>query len=209
MTTILIRTLLVYIILIFSMRLLGKRQIGEIELSEFVITIMLSELAVSPILEPERPILNTILPIAILISLEVLFTYLETKSIIVKRILTDEPSLLIKSGRLDQKELGRMRLTVEELLSLLRLKDVADISDVNYAILEKNGQLSVFPKSDKAGIMHPLIIDGVFLDTPIADASLSRKEILRELSARNCHLENTFLFAVDDNGKFTLIKKER
>jgi len=209
----LFRTIIIYIILIFVMRLLGKRQIGELELSELVITIMLSELAVAPILNHDIPLLNILVPIAALISLELIFTFAETKSKLFKRLLSDEPSILINRGVIDQREMAKVRLTVEELLSELRLKDVADISEVYYAILEKNGQLSVFVRADAGmpenGIMHPIVIDGTPLDKNIAHCGRSRSWIDKQLTDRGCSLDETFLLAADDGGNVIFVKKDK
>ena len=206
--TVLIRTVLIYIILIAVMRMLGKRQIGELELSELVITIMLSELAVTPIMDINIPLLHTIVPIAVLVSLEVIFTYAETKNTIFKKMLSDEPSILINRGVIDQNELSKVRLTVEELLSELRLKDISDVSTVYYAILEKNGQLSVFPRSDpENGIMHPLVIDGFVLRDNIAQTGRSEAWLLKQLEKHDTELSETFLFSVDDSGKTFHVKK--
>jgi len=213
MLTHLIRTVLIYLILIIVMRLLGKRQLGELELSELVLTIILSELAVAPILDENTPLLHVLVPIGALVALEFIFTLAETKIPLFKKLLSDEPSLLIDRGKIDQKEMARVRITVEELLSELRLKDIADISDVYYAILEKNGQLSVFPRTTdglpEKGIMHPIVIDSVLLKKNIAHCSKDEAWVNEQLEARKCTIKDTFLLAADDGGKIYFCKKEK
>ena len=142
MLTILIRTILIYLILLFVLRIMGKRQIGELDLTELVITLMLSELAVEPITDGNIPLLYALIPILTLISLEILISFAETKSVFIKNILPEKPNYLIERGVLNQKELEKQRITMDELLCELRLKDISDIGDVYYAILERNGKLS-------------------------------------------------------------------
>ena len=173
MLTIFIRILLIYILLILTMRFMGKRQIGQLQLSELVTTILLSELAVQPITDENIPISFAVIPIATLISLEIIISFAVTKISFLKPIFDGKPSILINRGNIDLKEISRVRISMEEFLSQLRIAGIADISDVDYAILEQNGQLSVIPKRSESpptsselsknvretGISHALIVD--------------------------------------------------
>ena len=174
MATVLIRTASIYLILIMAMRLTGKRQIGELQIAELVVTFMLSELAVYPITDKNASLAHAVLPIILLLSLEVIFSFIQTKSRTARKLFSGGPTVIISQGRLCIEELAKNRLDLEELLGELRLKDIFDISEVEYAILEENGKLSVFLKAPKrpatveelgvipidAGISHPIIIDG-------------------------------------------------
>ena len=210
MLTILLRTILIYLILLFVLRMMGKRQIGELDLTELVITLMLSELAVEPITDGNIPLLYALVPILTLISLEMLISAAETKSTFIKNILPEKPNYLIERGVLNQKELEKQRITMDELLCELRLKDISDIGDVYYAILERNGRLSVFPRqSPERGVMHPIILDGQLLRQNLRLVGRDEVWLRGQLAERQCGIKDVFLFTVDDNGEAYFCKKER
>lgn len=223
MITVFLRTLIIYVILLTSMRLMGKRQIGELQLSELVTTFMLSELAVIPISDKHVPVAYAVLPILLLLSLEVILSFLLTKSAILKRLFLGKPSIVVRDGKLDQAELGRQRITVYELLSELRLQNVASPADVAYAILEENGKLSVFPKAAKApvtpeqlgqnpaddGIAHPLIVDGKISSANLRLTGKSERWVAALLSKEGVRRKDVFLLTVDDGGGTVLVRKER
>ena len=227
MPTVLIRTLIIYVILELSMKLMGKRQIGEFELSELVTTLLLSELAALPISDPDIPLLYMAAPVGLIISLEVITSYLSVKYTFFRRLLSGKPSILICRGKLDQRELRRLRISCSELLGQLRQKGYGDISDVYYAIVEDDGQLSVFPKITKrppnidevtdvnggvtppdSGVAHALIIDGEVIEENIRAAGKTSAFVEHHLRMENCAQRDVLLLLCDDTGKVTLIKKE-
>ena len=152
MATVFIRTAIIYLIFFISVRLIGKRQIGELQLSEFITTLMMSELAVNSIQDISIPVSYSIIPVIFLLCIEIIISFLSTKSQTLKRLLFGSPSVIIRDGKIDQKQLSKMRMSVNELLSELRLKDCPDIDEVDYAIVEQNGKLSVFPKLKKQNV---------------------------------------------------------
>lgn len=222
MLTVFIRTVLIYFILVVSMRLMGKRQVGELQLSELTVTILLSEIAAAPLTDKNIPLAYAVCSILLLLSVEVILSYILLHHPAVKTVLTGKPSMLIRRGVLDQRELERQRLCLSELLCALRQKGIADIADVEYAIMEENGQLSVFPKAESSpltpktigrkaredGISHALIIDRVIIQKNLDTVGWSREKLNKELSARKTKLSDVFLLAVDDRGGITLILKE-
>ncbi|MBO5338397.1 MAG: DUF421 domain-containing protein [Clostridia bacterium] len=212
MATVLIRTVIIYLVFVFSIRLLGKRQVGELELSELIITFMLSELATVPIQDPSVPLSFVLIPVVILLSFEVAFSFLVTKSNFLKKIIIGNPSYIIKKGKLNQKELSKLRMSLGELLGELRLKDVSDISTVDYAVLEENGKLSVFKKIENGkkspGIAHALVIDGSINESNLKISGKTEKYVYSYLKKHNLELENVFLLTCDDEGTSNLIIKE-
>lgn len=207
MVTIFFRTVIVYTLLLCAMKLMGKRQIGELEISDLVTTLMLSELAVSPISDNNIPLLHAIVPILILISFEIILTFITTKNNFLKKIMSTKPSYIIKKGILQQKELVKIRMSVDEFIGELRLKDTADIQDVDYAILESNGQMSVFPKNAN-GIAHSLVVDG---DINLKNLQLLGHDeawVMKKIQNHHCTLKDTFLFTVDDNGNENFIRRK-
>ena len=209
MTAIFFRTILIYVILVLSMRLMGKRQLGELELGELVITILLSEIASLPMTNPDMPIIFAIIPIIILLTFEISSSILLQKFPKLKNILSVRPNTIIEKGKLNQKELAKIRISIDELLSNLRLNNVADISDVEYAIVESNGRLSVFTKKDaKNGISHLLISDGKLDERNLKHLGYDTSHIYKILEESKCALKNVYILSVDDKSNITLIEKD-
>lgn len=221
MLTILMRLIIIYTILIGTMRVMGKRQIGELQVSELVTTILLSELAAQPIADPQIPLIFAIIPIGALISIEVVISFAVTKIPFLKPIFDGKPSILISKGKLNTAEILRVRISLEELLSQLRIAGVADIGEVDYAILEQNGQLSVITKKhasppsaddlkvkvSESGIAHALIVDSEVSDFNLKQIGRSRGWLEKRLSHYKIKLSDVMLFTVDDSGKENLIRR--
>ena len=221
MTTIIIRTIILYFTLIVSMRFMGKRQIGEVQLSEFIITIMLSEIAATPILDNKIPLLHAVTAIVLLLSIELLVSYLLIKSSRLKRLVCGTPSILIQQGKLNQNELRKNRVDIEELFSELRQKGYSSIADINYAILEENGQLSVFPYAEKSpatandlslspeetGIDHLCVADGKILEDSLSLTNWTEEQLQKELRRRNLRLSDIFILTINDKNDLHIIQK--
>lgn len=222
MATVLLRTTIIYILLIGAIRMTGKRQIGDLQISELIITFMISELATIPIQDISIPLAYSIFPIILLLCYEVIVSFLITKSNFLKKLFAGNPSILIKKGKLDQKELAKSRIGINEFLGELRAKSVCDISQVDYAILEQDGQLSVFLKSENqpitledlqiskssCGIGHAIIVDG---DINESNLKCSQKNIAwlnKYLDSYKLKAEDIFLFTVNDNNDINIIMKE-
>ena len=156
------------------MRMMGKKQIGELEPFELVIALMISELATFPMQDIRIPILHAIIPIITLLFLQVATSFIELKSEKARKILTGTPSILIKNGKIDIAELRYQRFNINDLLEELRLKGYFNLSDIQYAILETSGELSILPKTGQSNVTKddlnltitqeslpiPLIMDG-------------------------------------------------
>lgn len=221
MLTIFIRVILVYILLVGTMRIMGKRQIGELQLSELVTTILLSELASQPITDSQIPFAFAVIPIAVLLSLEVIISFAVTKVPFLKPIFDGKPSILISHGVIDKAEVAKVRISLEELLSSLRIEGIGDISEVDYAILEHNGQLSVIPKRaaspptaddlktkiTESGIAHAVIVDGHISDFDLQLIGHDREWLKKRLAHYKTDLKRVYLFTVNDDGKEYLVKK--
>ncbi len=221
MVTCLVRTVIMYFLLVVAVRLTGKRQIGELQVSELVITYMLSELAVFPITDKNVPLLHSALPIILLLSLEVIFSFLQTKSSRFRQLFSGGAVAVISRGRLNREELLKNRIDLEELLGELRLKGVFDIADVEYAFLEENGKLSVLQKASaspmtpdslgfstgESGFSHLIISDGRVHEGELEEAGLDRRRLSRFLKRHSVKAEDVFLLTADDAGDMTLIIK--
>lgn len=218
MITVFFRTLAIFAILIASMRLMGKRQIGELQISELVVTLMLSELAVLPICDAAVPVSHALVPILLLIAAEVILSFLETKSNLLKKILGGKPAVLIRRGSLDFRELARHRIEIEELTAELRLAGVFDVADVEYAVLEESGRISVKPKAGKApaaaddagiavrerGIARAVVVDGELVKGAAEAAGTDERAVTAELNEKSISVADVFLMAVDDGGEYSI-----
>lgn len=218
-----IRTIILYLVLIGSVRLMGKRQIGQMEASEFVVSMLIADLAAVPMQDGAIPLLSGIVPLLTVLGLELAFSYLVLKSVMFRRFLCGKPVILIDNGQILQENLRRTRVTMEELMGHLRQKDVMDLCTVQYAILETDGNLSVFPyprenpaSAADAGIS---VKDRSLPVTIINDGYLSREDLTRAgkdmrwlwntLEKNNARQENTLLLSVDGEDHVVWIGKEQ
>lgn len=209
MAVIFIRTILIYILLLAVMRFSGKRQIGEIQISELVTTFLLSDIASYPLTDPGISLLNAVIPILTIIPLEIIFSFLATKNNSIKKILDGNPSIVIHHGTVQKKEMSRVRLSMDDLLCELRLKGVSSVEDVDYAILEHNGQISVFPKNE-APLSHAVIIDGTVNSGLLKKIGKNKHWIYRIMKEKNIlDLRDIFLLSVTDSGCVTLILQKQ
>ena len=207
MVSILVRTIIIYILLSFSLRIMGKRQLGEMDVVELVSTLLISELASIPIDDPDIPLLNAIIPILLILSAEVILSTVKNKSEKLKESLEGKPTYIIYKGRLSQEALRENRISINELLSEMRSQGVGDISEVNYAILEQNGSLSLLKKNADE-IAHTLVIDGHIMVDDLKSLGYNERWLEKELSARKARVDGVFLMTVTDSGEINIILKE-
>jgi len=197
-SVVVLRTLLVYAALLVVVRLTGKREMGHVSPFDFVVAILVAEVAVLPIAEPERPVWHGLVPLATIVFGELVLSWLTLKSQAVRHLLTGRPSVVIRDGRLVEDELRSVRFCIDDLLESLRAKDVADVTEVEVAILEPNGSLSVIRKSQHRpvtpadlgvptryeGLPLPLIKDGIVNYEALAAAGLDDTWLEKELQRR-------------------------
>ncbi len=222
MVTILIRTLIVYISLIATMRFMGKRQLGELEISDLVTTLLLSDIATLPITNTELPLSHALVPILTLTSLEVVLSGVLLKVPSLKRALSVRPAILVRHGKPNRAAMRSVRVSAEELLSQLRQKDVTELDEVDYAILEPNGQISIIKKAAQreatagdlgltpaeSGMMHLLVCDGEINRRNLSMAGWDEARLFRELTRRKLTLEEVFLLLADDSGRVAVYPRE-
>ena len=205
-----VRTLILYFFVLLMMRMMGKRQLGELQLSELVVAIMVSDLAAVPMQSPETPLLNGLVPILTLMICEIILSYIALKSKRVRRILIGQPSHIIVDGKLMEKELKRLRYSVDDLQTQLRIDGYPDISQVQDAFLETNGDLSVIPKSQDNGPATRILISDGVLDKPLmSQLGLSEKWLSSYLkSQRVSDPSQVFLLILNEKAPVFFQKKE-
>ena len=217
-----VRTILLYLVLIAVVRLMGKRQIGQMEPSEFVVTMLIANLAAIPMQDGGIPLLSGLVPILTVLGMELLLAGLCMYSLFFRKLLCGKPVILIENGKILQDNLRRTGVTLDELTGHLRLKDVLDVQSVQYAILETDGNLSVFPypslrpaNASEAGVQT----QGQHLPiTIVADGHLYRENLplIRKnvawveeiLQAHHVKLSQTWLLTADETDRIFFLKKE-
>ena len=217
-----IRTIILYLVLIFCIRLMGKRQIGQMEPSEFVVTMLVANLAAIPMQDEGLPLYGGLIPMLTVLGMELVLSGAMLRSIRLRKFLCGKPVILIENGRILQKNLRATRVTLDELTGHLREKDVLDIRSVQYAILETNGNLSVFPfpseapaSAKEAGI-HPkdrflpvtVISDGQLLRQNLQYAAKDESWVHQVLGEYRASIAGTWLLTVDKAGHVVWLGKE-
>ena len=218
-----IRTIILYGVLIFVIRLMGKRQIGQMEPSEFVVTMLVANLASIPMQDSAIPLFSGLVPILTVLGVELLLSALSLRSIFLRKLLCGKPVILIENGNILQDNLQKTRVTLDELTGHLREKDVLDLQSVQYAILETNGNLSVFPypkdrpaTAKEAGIQAkkqhlPLTIisDGKLLKENLQKAGKDESWVSKVLKERHADREDTWLLTVDAEDHILFYRREK
>lgn len=224
MPILVIRTLLLYLTVVFSMRIMGKRQIGEMQPSELVVAIMISDLASVPMQNTGISLLSGIIPVLTLIVTEIFMSYAGLKSRVIRKILTGEPNVIIYNGHINERALEKLRFNINDLLEQLRISGIFNLADVDTAILETNGQMSVIPKREARAVTVEdmkiknaqreelpciLISDGRLIKSELKRGKLSEEFLYKKLKEKNLSVKDVFIASYDrKNGLFLQIKGE-
>ena len=217
-----IRIILLYLTLIAAVRLMGKREIGQMAPSEFVVAMLLADLAAIPMQDSSLPLISGLMPIATVLGLELVLSFFVMKSVAFRKFLCGKPVILIEGGRILQDNLRRTRVSLDELMGHLRQKDVLDISAVQFAILETDGTLSVFPYPEqrpacaadagiavkKQSLPITIIEDGCLFREDLARAGKDMVWLREVLGKRKTRQELTLLLTIDDEENLVWIGKE-
>ena len=221
MLTLLLRTVLTYVFLLLIMRLMGKRQLGELEMTDLVITLLLSEIATVALTDPDKPIIHAFIPVTTLAILEVIASYLSLKFPKLKALLSPKPAILVHNGKIDRQQLKKARVTIDELMCELRQKDVSDIDQVQYAIIESSGKISVLKKAAQTpptasqlgmqptepGMMRTVFCDGVYADITLRALGRNRNWVDKQIKQCGLSPEKVFFVTADDAGNVRIQQK--
>lgn len=217
-----LRTAIVYLVLIFSVRLMGKRQVGQMEPSEFVVTMLVANLASIPMQDEGIPLFTGLVPILTVVGAELVLSALCMGPVWLRRLLCGKPVILIENGRIIQSNLRRTRISIDELTGNLRLKEILDLKTVQYAILETNGNISVFlypgdrpANAKEAGVQVKkqslpvtIVDDGRLLQKNLHLAKKDQNWLQRVLRSHQATVEETFLLTVDGSDQVLWLPKE-
>lgn len=221
MAVTLIRAVILYFTVIFLIRLMGKRQIGELQPSELVVTILVSEIASIPMQDNSIPILNSVIALFVLVAFEIFSSALSLKSHKIRSYIQGHPVIVIRNGVIDYKALKKLRMTVNDLVSALRQKDVFDFSQISYAIFETNGKISVLLKPEyrnstaadverypkDKGMPFAVICDGEVLEDVAKDAGYNTTDINKMVLSSKLPIEKILIMCVDSDGVSFLARK--
>ncbi|NLU41396.1 MAG: DUF421 domain-containing protein [Firmicutes bacterium] len=224
MLILIVRTLILYVLIVTLMRLMGKRQIGQLQPSELVVAILVADLAAVPMQDKDIPLINGAIPILVLMIAEVLASYLTLRSSVARSIISGRPSVLISGGKIMWRELRDARINLDDLAEQLRIKGYPDIADVEYAILETSGQMSVIPKSQRRpvcpadlgidtsyeGLPVTLVVDGKPNSDNLQLVNLDEQWLRRQLADRGVdNLKEVILATLNTKGELFYQVKEK
>lgn len=222
MGAVFIRALILYAVVLTAIRLMGKREIGQLQPFELVVTIMIADLASVPMQNIGIPLIQGIVPILALLVGQLILSFLNLKSGFIRRITSGKPTVLIADGKIMEDRLRSQKYTIDGLLEELRVAGYPDINDVEYAILEVSGEISVIPKPESTpatkkdmkikvqdiGYQMPLVIDGSYVDNNIQELGMNRNAIDNILKDHNTKLKKVFLLLKDKKGNVYIQKKD-
>lgn len=208
-----IRTTILYTLVVIVMRLMGKRQIAELQPYEFVITIMISDLAALPMQDIRLPLILGVIPIITLLLLKNLLSQLQLKSQTARKLIDGEPTILINKSKIVYNAIKRQQLNIDELMEQLRLEGYFDLSEIQYAILENNGELSILPSSNSNlnsqnsslgnNLPKILISDGKINKNSLTSIGKDKQWIENVLKNHNItNIKDVLIAMYDTNGKF-------
>lgn len=221
MLLIFIRSIILYLLVLVVMRFMGKREIGQLQPFELAISIMIADLAATPMAELGTPITYGVVPIIALLVMHLLISFLNLKSLKCRQFICGKPSILIYRGKIDEAVLKKESFTINELQERLRGSNIFDLSDVEYAILETSGQITVIPKPEKkpvvaedlglkveySGLPYDLVIDGTILEENLQKISKNKQWLEKEVGKFNMKPEEALVVTLNGKGEMFCQKK--
>lgn len=218
-----IRAIIMYLTVVCAIKFMGKRQIGELETSELVITFIISDIASLPMQNSDQPILSGLIPIGVLTCLEIFISWFMSRNPKFRQLVCGKCVIVINDGKINQKELYKLRINVYDLCEQLRQMNVFSIDDVAYAIMETNGKLSVLKKSEKqppdsktlqicsspSNLDLAVISNGKINDYCLSLCSLNKSWLNNILKEKNIKIDDVFLMTANKNKEVKIIKKDK
>lgn len=203
--SIIFKTVLLYFFIVIVYRIMGKKEVGKLSIIDLIVSILIAELAAISIEQYNSSILISIIPITCLVLIEILFGYIGLKNSKIKKIIEGSPIVIIKNGKLNFESMRKLRYSLDDLISQLREQGIKSIEEVNYAVLENSGKLSVFNNDTEYPL--PIIMDGEIDKEVLKDLNKDENWVYDILKKKNLELENVF-YAFHTKNKTYIIKKE-
>ena len=222
MATTFLKTIIIYLLVLIAVRLMGKRELGQLQPFELVVIIIIADVASVPMQDVGTPLLQGIVPILALLVGEIMVSYLNIKFTFFNKLISGRSAVLVDKGKIVEESLKRQRYTIEGLMQEFRIAGYQDISDIEYAILETSGQISIIPKTeknnvtisdlnitqDKVGYPRVIVREGTVYENNMKDLGLDRKWLDKNLKDRKVDLNEVFVLIVDESKKIYFQKKE-
>lgn len=223
MAIIFVRTVILYFAILISMRIMGKRQLGEMEISEFIVAALIADLAATPLQDIGIPLLNGLVPIIIMFCFEIMIAGLNMRSVKLRKLTYGRPEIIIRNGRIIREAMQKNRFTLDELMQELRAQGLTDTAQVEYAVLETNGQLSIILKSgdqpatasqmgvdgDDVSYAHIIINEGRILDNNLKLLGRDRRWLSNELKRQNFRsADEVYILTLSESGRVFCQAKE-
>ncbi len=216
-----IRTIILYVVVTIAIRLMGKRQIGDMQPNELVVTLLISEIAAIPLQDADQPVILGIAAIFVLVFLEIVFSVIAMKSFCFRKLLNGKSVVVIKNGAIDQQAMRSVRMTVVDLIEMLRGQSIFDISEIAFAVLEVNGNLSVLLKKDyQAATVEnlglslpnemlplPVVSDGKIVHESLKALDIKPAQLYKIIKKEKTTVKDVFLMMLDRDGNHTIINK--
>ena len=203
--SIIFKTLVLYFFIVIVYRIMGKKEVGKLSIIDLIVSILIAELAAISIEQYDSSIMISIIPILCLVIIEVLFSYIGLKSSKFKKIIEGSPVVIIKNGKLNFDAMRKLRYGLDDLISQLREQGIKSIEEVNYAVIENNGKLSIFENETEYPL--PIIMDGEIDYEVLKDLNKNEEWVYNILKKKNIKLENVF-YAFYTKNKTYIIKKD-
>lgn len=223
MAIIFVRTVILYFAILISMRIMGKRQLGEMEISEFIVAALIADLAATPLQDIGIPLLNGLVPIIIMFCFEIIIAGLNMRSVKLRKLTYGRPEIIVRGGKIIREAMHKNRFTLDELMQELRAQGLTDTAQVEYAVLETNGQLSIILKSgdqpvtasqmgvvgDDVSYAHIIINEGRILDNNLELLGRDRRWLSNELKRQNLRsADEVYILTLSENGSVFCQAKE-
>ena len=223
MVIVFIRAIILYSMIIFAVRLMGKKQLGQLQPSELVITILVSNIATLPIEDTSLPMLMGIIPILVLVCLDVIMSGATLKWHKLRRIVSGSPKIIIKDGKIDQNQMRILRFTIDDIMESLHSYNIFDISEVQFAVVETTGQISVYQKFRYQNVTNeqmdfnkseqdpPYVVidDGIIINDSLDSLGINEEWVEKIIKEKGLEVKEVFLLTVSPDRKYKIIEKDK
>ena len=223
LATIFLKTIIIYILVLTAVRLMGKRELGQLQPFELVTLLIIADVAAVPMEEIGMPLLQGVIPILGLLTAEIIMSYLNVKFQFFHKLISGKPAVLVAKGKIVEKNLSKQRYSIDDLVEQIRVAGYPDINDIDYAILETSGEISIIPKNEKnnvtledleltkeyVGYPRIVIMDGILFDSNLKALGYEMNWLQGKLKEKHLNIKDTLLMMVDESGNTYVQGRER